>query len=258
MLTIQEWLTIFDAQVRQWIPVYDITIEEIEKTIKKLKELHRNINIARITGSSASVAGSFIAILGFGLAPVTFGGSIALSVGGIALAVAGGGTAAGASTADTFLQRSNVKHAQDQLDSVYKQLRVISQIARDLKQEIDDVRQKCPGVSDAEFAAIFVEVVAQGVSQATNLALRLAELSTLDIDALESSIGGAAAQRIDAARTVLSMVLIPIDMTEIIRSSVSLARGPQTKAIKQLTDTVEQLKKQKAAIEYLLGRSRVT
>ena len=258
MLTIQELQIKFDTQVQQWILVRAVLIEEIEKTIEKLKEHHRNSYIASISGSGVSFTGGLIAVLGFGLAPVTFGASIGLIVGGIALAGAGGGAAAGALTADAFLQKSNIKRVQDQLDHDYKQLDAISQTARDLKQEIDDTRQKCPALFDAEFAAVFVEVVAQGDSQATNLALRLAELSTLDIDALESSIGGAAAQGIDAARTVLSMVLIPIDIIGIIQSSVTLARGPQTKAIKQLTDTVEQLKKQKAAIEYLLGSSRVT
>ena len=158
MLSIQELQAKFDKQVQQWIPVRDITIEEIEKTIEKLTEHHKNVNISRITGSGASIAGSLIAIVGFVLAPVTLGASIGLSVGGIALAVAGGGTAAGASIADAFLQKSNIKHVQDQLDRDYKQLEAISQTAKAIKRKIDSTRQKCPSISTAEFATVFGEV----------------------------------------------------------------------------------------------------
>ena len=255
MLTIQELQAKFDTQVQQWIPVRDATIEEIEKTIEKLKEHHRNVNIFRITGSSVSIAGSLIAIVGFGLAPVTLGASLGLSVSGIALAVVGGGTAAGASIADTFLQKSNIKHVQDQLAYDYQQLDAISQTAKEIEKVIDGTRQKCPGMSTREFAAVFGEVFTQGIARTTNVAVKLAELgvySTLEIGAFALRVGGAAARGIAAAGIVLNVILIPIDIAEIIRSSFSLAKGSQTKAIKQLTDTVKQLKKQKAAIEDLL------
>ena len=252
MLTIQELQAKFDKKVQQWIPVRDVTIEEIEKTIDKLKEHHRNVNIARITGSGVSIAGSLIAILGFGLAPVTLGASIGLSVGGIAIAVAGGGTAAGASITDAVLQKSNVQYAQEQLERDYKQLDTISQIAKALKKEIDDARERCPSISAHEYAAVFGEVITQGVARGSNVAVRLAELGvygTLEIGALALRVGGVAARGIAAAGIVLTVVLIPIDIAEIIRSSVSLAKGSQTKSIEQLTEIVEQLKKQKEAIE---------
>ena len=87
--------------------------------------------------------------------------------------------------------------------------------------------------------------------------MRLAELGvygTLEIGALALRVGGVAARGIAAAGIVLTVVLIPIDIAEIIRSSFSLAKGSQTKAIKQLTDTVQQLKEQKAAFEKLLKK----
>ena len=255
MVAIQKNQTKFSQQVQQWIPVRDIAIEEIEKTIKKLKKHHKKVNISRITGSSVSIAGSLMAMVGFGLAPVTLGASIGLSVGGIAIAVAGGGTAAGASITDAVLQRSNVKHAQEQLDRDYKRLDEISQIAKEIKKEIDDARERCPSISAHEYAAVFGEVITQGVARGSNVAVRLAELGvygTLEIGALALRVGGAAARGIAAAEIVLTVVLIPIDIAEIIRSSISLGRGSQTKAIKQLTDIVEQLKEQKEAFEGLI------
>jgi apolipoprotein L len=254
VVRIQKLQTKFDTLVEQWIRVHDVTIEKIEQTIEKLKEHHRNVNISRITGSSVSIAGSLMAIVGFGLAPVTFGASIGLSVGGIALAVAGGSTVAGASIADAFLQKSNIKHVQDWLDHDYKQLDEISQTVKAIKKEIDDIRQKCPGISTREFAAVFGVVIIQGVAPTSSVAVTIAELGaygTMEISAIASKVGSAAARGIAAADIVLNVILLPINLVEIIVSSFSLARGSQTKAIKQLTHTVQQLKEQKKAIEDL-------
>lgn len=209
------------------------------------------MNISRITGSAVSIAGGAMAIVGFAIAPLTFGASIGLSISGIALAVAGGGTAAGASIADMVIQKSNVKHAQMQLDRDNNQLKAMIELVETIKNKIDAVQQKCQGVSASQFIAIFGEVFTQGVVRTGNLGMRLAELAvfgTLEIGAAALRVGGAAARGVAAAAIVLNLVLIPIDLIEIVRSSVSLARGSQTRAIQQLTEIVVQLEKQKQAI----------
>ena len=251
MADVQELNNRLCRAIEQWLPVRDVTIQEIQKTIENLKVHHRNVNISRITGSATSIAGSLMAILGFGLAPVTFGASIGLSVSGIALAVAGGSTAAGASIADIVIQKSNVKHAQEQLTRDYDQLEAIQEIAKKTKDKIDAIRQECQGVGKAQFAAVFGEVFTQGFVRTSNLGMRLAELAvfgTLEVGAVAVRVGGAAAKGIAAAGIVLNVLLIPIDLIEIVRSSFSLARGSQTKAIKRLTEIVEQLEEQKKTI----------
>jgi hypothetical protein len=91
MVTIQELQTKFDSQIQQ-VRSYCITIEEIEKTIDKLKVHHRDVKIILGTGTSAAIVGGLMAIVGFVLTPVTFGASVGLTAGGLGLAVAGGGT----------------------------------------------------------------------------------------------------------------------------------------------------------------------
>ena len=98
---------------------------------------------------------------------------------------------------------------------------------------------------------VFGEVLTQGSFRFGNLGIRLAELavfSGLKIGAAALRAGGAAARGVAVAGIVLNMVLIPLDLSEIVRSSISIARGSQTKAMKQLTDLVEQLKLQKEDI----------
>jgi uncharacterized spore protein YtfJ len=247
MPTIQELQTKFDTQVKKWIPVRNETIEKIEKSIKQLKKHHKNVNISRITGSSLSVAGTLIAITGFILAHFTAGASIGLSACGIALAALGGGTAAGASIIDIFIQKSGIKDVQDQLDHDYKQLDGISQTTRNIKEKFNCARQEYPDI----IAAVFGVVFAQGV-RTTNLRMRVAEpiaFDNLEIGALVLRVGNAAARAIAIAGIVLTVVLIPIDIAETIRSSFSIRKGSQTEAIEKLINIVEQLKEQKAAIE---------
>ena len=212
-----------------------------------MKKHHRNVNISRITGSSVSIAGSVIAIVGFGLAPVTLGASIGLSAGGIALAAAGGGTVAGASITDTVIQKLNVKQAQEQLKEDYDQLYIIQVIAKiidSITVAASEERRECPVVGTR---GVVGEVLAQGLLRVSNVGVRTAEMAvsnTLEIGAAALRIGGTAAKSIAGVGLVLNVVLVPVDLIEIVRSSRSLARGSQTKAVKQLKEIVEDLKQQ--------------
>jgi hypothetical protein len=237
----------FRTRVEEWIPVREETIEKIKNTIDTLKVHHRNVNISRITGSGVSIAGSLIAIAGFGLAFVTLGASIGLTVPGIALAVAGGSTAAGASIADTIIQKSNVKKAQEQLKDDYDQLYTIQVIAKIIDNDTaaaTDARKECPEVGKK---GVVGEVLAHGVLRAGNIGVRAAEIAvsnSLEIGAAALRIGGAAARSVAVVGLVLNVALIPIDLIEIVRSSLSLKKGSQTKAVKQLKGIGEQLQQQ--------------
>ena len=245
------------AQVEEWIPIRQETIQKIEGIIDDLKTHHRNVNISRITGSGVSIAGSLIAILGFGLAPVTLGASIGLSAAGIAIAVAGGGTAAGASIADTVIQKLNVKQAQERLEDDYDQLYMIQVIAKIIDSNTaaaTGAREECPGVDNNR---VIGEVLGQGVLRAGNIGMKVAEIAaanTLEIGAAALRVGGTAARSVAAVGLVLNVALIPIDLIEIVRSSVSLARGSQTKAVEKLTEIVEQLNQQLRELRSIIYR----
>ena len=92
-------------------------------------------------------------------------------------------------------------------------------------------RKKCKGVDKNK---VVVEVLGQGFLRASNVGMRTAEIVAantvaLEIGAAALRIGGTAAKSVAAVGLVLNVVLIPIDLVEIVRSSVSLAKGSQTK-----------------------------
>ena len=202
-----------------------------------------------------------MAITGFALAPVTFGGSLGLSIPGIALAVAGGTTAAGASIADIVIQKTNVKQAQKQLKDDYDRLSTIYALAKAIETEINELKQKCKAVSDSELALIFGEVIVQGFARTSSVGMKVTELallSVLEIGATALRVGGAAAKGIAAAGIALNVVLIPIDLIEIVRSSVSLRRGSQTTATKKMDGILTQLVEQKKGIGEVLAKQKET
>ena len=237
MIELQELQRKFTEAVKQWLPVRTITIQEIKDTAKKLQEHHRNVNISRISGSTASIAGSVMAIVGFGLAPVTLGASIGLSAVGIGIAVAGGATTAGASIADIFIQKSNLKEVQNRLDRDFEQVKAIQGIAEKIEKIITKIHKKCPNVSTTTFIAVIAEVFTQGLFRTGRVGIKIVELialGSLEIGAAAFRVGGAAAKGIAGAALALNIVLIPIDIIEIVRSGISLGEGSQTKAIEKL------------------------
>lgn len=238
MRGIQEQVKRFYIAIEKWIPVREETIEKIETSIETLRVHHRNVNISRITGSTVAIAGTTLALVGLALTPVTFGASIGLSVGGTALAVTGGGTAAGASIADRVIEKSNIKQAQEQLTRDYEKLKEIRDIAEDINSKTNDIRQQCPGVSSAQFDGVLGKIILGRVA-----------LPNSGTASIGSTLGSALISSITVAGELLNVVLMPINMIEIVRSSVSLAKGSQTRAIKQLKDLVEKLIEQKEAIK---------
>ena len=91
------------------------------------------------------------------------------------------------------------------------------------------------------------EVLGQGFLRASTIGVRTAEIAvsnTLEIGTAALTVGGTAAKSVAAVGLVLNVALIPVDLAEIVRSSVSLVKGSQTKAAKQLDEIVEQLKQQ--------------
>lgn len=192
-----------------------------------------------------------MAIVGFALTPVTFGGSLGLAIPGIGLAVAGGATAAGASIVDIVIEKLNLKETQENLERDYGSLEVVRGIAERISVVIENVRERCPGVSAQDFVFVVGEVFVQGITRIGNLGIKLAEfiaIGTLEIGALALRVGGAAAKGIAGAAIGLNIVLIPIDLIEIVRSGYSLGRESQTATVRRLLEVADQLDAQKQSI----------
>ncbi|KAJ7371167.1 hypothetical protein OS493_027856 [Desmophyllum pertusum] len=86
--------------IRLWSVRRRETIQTLRSLADELMEHHKNVHIAKVSGSSASIGGFVLLATGFGLAPVTFGASVILSAVGGAMCGLGGATVAGSSIAE--------------------------------------------------------------------------------------------------------------------------------------------------------------
>lgn len=255
MLELQELTRRYRKAVELWIPVRKMTIIvfiHVRNIAEKLREYHKKVNITRIAGSSASIGGAILAIIGFGIAPVTFGASLGLSIAGIGVAVAGGATAAGASIVDTVTQKANVKEAQEIVRRDYDQLEAIRKIADQIEKTIDEMRKKCPNISHSQFAGMISAVVSHTFIRGSNLVIRLTELGLytgLEVGAAVLRVGGAAAKSVAAVGIAFNIILIPLDLFEIVRSSINLAKNSETDAVRKLNKIADDLEKQKEEIK---------
>ena len=144
-----------------------------------------------------------------------------------------------------------MKQAQEQLKEDYDQLYTIQVIAKTIDSNTTaatGAREECLEVGKNKVVG---KVLGQGSLRASTVGVRAAEIAvsnTLEIGAAALRIGGTAAKSI----AVVGLVLIPIDLIEIVRRSVSLAKGSQTKAVEKLIEIVEQLKQQLSELKSII------
>ena len=220
-----------------------MTIEQVKKTATELEKHHRNVNISRIAGSIVSTGGN--AAISFALASVTLGGPLVLP---LIASAAGGITAAGASIADTVINKVIMKKIQKQIDYDNLQVKVIQQMAEDIQEAIERTQAN---IQVGSAAAIAMQAVT-GAVPIDNTRMKAAELATftpLEISRAVFRVGGAAAMSVAEDALCLSIVMIPIDLAEIIQSGDNLRKGSQTEAVEKLNTLAVQLEEQMESIE---------
>ncbi|KAJ3585291.1 hypothetical protein NHX12_014012 [Muraenolepis orangiensis] len=84
-------------------------IVALNTIIENVKDFHRKVHIANLTGGTTTAVGSVAVIAGLALIPVTFGASLILSAIGVGVVAAGGITAASATISDTVNNMSERK-----------------------------------------------------------------------------------------------------------------------------------------------------
>ena len=82
----------FFCKMPEWRTTRQRTINKLYEIANECNNLHKDCNIANVTGSSVGAAGGLMALGGLALAPFTFGASLSLTIAGAATGVAGATT----------------------------------------------------------------------------------------------------------------------------------------------------------------------
>ena len=243
----------YQRALKIWIPLREQTIADVEIVTKDLIKHHRNVNVSRITGSAASIGGSIVAIVGFALTPVTLGVSLGLSIAGIGVAVAGGATAVGASIADTVIERHNIKGIQKKLDDDLERLKDLNSMALKLNNIVNETTRQSSDLKKKEVLGLLSFTAIQVGVRAGNIAFKSAELGVvggIEVGIIALRSASIAARAISGVAIGATVLLIPIDLAEIIRSIYSMAKNKnRTTSVKQLEEYVKELKEQKEKFE---------
>ena len=119
----------------------EATIQQMNSVADKLDERHRDVNIAKLVGSSAGVVGAAITGFGIVLAPFTLGASAAVAVaGGMALA-AGTATATGAHVCEKVLENEYLSKVQKTVDRDKEQCEKVQRLWKGFEDYCSEIVQ---------------------------------------------------------------------------------------------------------------------
>ena len=241
-----------------WLPMRRNVIEELETKKERIVEVCRKVRISRIAGGAAGVTGGIMSVAGFALIPFTFGGSLLLTGIGAGIAVAGGVTAIGATIADLVINKKELREANDLL-TLDRQL---CQVMNSLRENIRNIAERIA----SEDPRVNVEQVIVGILRGGQSAVRVgmagikagitvAQLAEMGgIAALEGSVfalrlTSVAARGIAVVGGLVSALIIPLDIYEIVSNSIKLSKQSPTAASKWLQEQIDFLKLQEEEIK---------
>ena len=248
-----------------WISIRTRTKEQLEELATKLHEHHRNVNISTITGASMGSVGGILSVAGLIAAPFTFGAGIVVSLVGAGIGGAGGLVMSGSKVADIILEKLGLKEVQAAIEDdrkacskLQKQLasleNFISSLAEFLKPLHGDavLLRELEG-SGFEFLRqrISCEEIAVSTKERVELGTRFfrAATSVASISASPAATAGAVARgaalagarAAHAVGSVISVALLPLDITFLVKSSLELHRGSTSAAVHDIRRILDKL-----------------
>ena len=147
----RELLQKAEQQVRRFIEKLEQGIKTRKKTISMLKNLagaldktHKDVNIAKVTGTSTAIAGGLITVFGGIVSFFTLGLASPLIGVGVATAAAGGATASGVEIADAVISKNTMEDAQKVLDEDKQTLEAIDECYSNLVRTAETISASNP------------------------------------------------------------------------------------------------------------------
>ena len=259
----------------RWIPVRQRTMEQLKELAAKLHQHHRNVNISTITGASMGTVGGALSIAGFFAAVPTLGASLILSLVGAGIGGAGGLVMSGSKVVEIILEKLGLKDVQaaikedyeactklqQQLDCLEDFISKLAQILKPLNDDaillrelegtgFDFLRERiiCDDIGSStgervDIGAKFfrtVSATATITTSAVATAGAFARSATAGDFARSAALVGQPV--VQVAGCIISAVLIPLDVTLLVKSSLKLHRGSTSSAVEEIRQIINDLK----------------
>ena len=229
---IQQSPALFEDEWIEWKTQRETTVKLLRAVAAEMSRIHRNVNIAKLTGTSTSLVGAGLAIGGFAAAFFTFGASLIVTAVGIGLGAAGGLTAGGSELCDLLLSKSQLKLAQDALEDDHKATQALHEV---FQQASSDGRLAIKGVS----LGMGMHLVSGGkilYDTGKGLATAAEAGGKTLFQAMKATSKG-----LHIGGLALSAVLVPIDIIDLVTTSMDVHKGSIPAVVKKINKIVGQL-----------------
>lgn len=244
-----------------WTPMRMDTIKTLQSKKERVVQVTRDSRISRIAGASAGITGGVVSIVGFGLVPVTLGLSLIIAGLGGGIALLGGLTSLGAVLADIVISNKELKNAQECL-TIDKQLcQVINNLQIELGTITNALSTKLPNTSKESIAIAFLSGTQSVVrlssitAKAGITSAKIAEIATttsLDGSIMVLRVASAATKGIAIAGGVVSALVLPLDIFELVMNSYKLHNRKDTNASTWIQQQINNMEEQQRQVEALL------
>eukprot|EP00794_Sanderia_malayensis_P013810 gene13810-15255_t len=254
----------FLEKIQGWKKIREETISQLKTIATECNDLHRDCNIANVTGSSVGAAGGLMALGGILLAPFTFGSSLTLTVAGAATGVAGAATNITTSIVESSKMSTKCETAQNCLardKTETDALNITMEKLMGFVDTLDTLQEQLAKIEKLEKISIGLDAAAlatSSVSSAASIAkgaqaLKLirsftaAEIAVLKecpkmLKNLKAFKGTALAA--GKVATFFAVASLGISIYEIVTTSKDIHNGSETEAAQKLRENAKSLQEQ--------------
>ena len=249
-----------------WIPIRQRTMKQLEELERKLHEYRRKVNISTVSGASMGTVGGILSIAGLIAAPFTLVAGLIVSLVGVGIGGAGGLVMSSAKVVEMILEKLSLKDVQAVINEDYKACTklqeqldslgdFISKLAQFLKPLHDDpvLLRELEG-TDFDFLRerIIFDNIGSSTGERVDIGAKFFRTITAAAPLTSSTFATATAiarsATLAGTRTalitgsVISAVLIPLDITLLVKSSLELHRGSTSSAGEEIRQKINDLK----------------
>jgi hypothetical protein len=206
----------YKNEIERWQESRDVALKKLNELADDLDKIHRNTNIAKISGNSLGIIGGTAAVVGLITAPFTFGLSLGLTIGGTCAGVAGAATNLGSSLTEDIIAKKLCKEAENLMKNDLKECENLNKIFSDteLRRNLMNKTGKIAGNSlqkGAHVANVIIRAEqAGGFSNASKILL-------------------SSSQAIRIIGVSTSLNFITLDLIELIETSIDVHDGSKSK-----------------------------
>ena len=225
------------------------TITKLRKIAHKLDQVQSDVNISKITGTSASVGGTLLAGVGLVANVFSFGLVTPLLAGGLGLAALGGVTTAGADIAGTIISNSETDDGTKEIKEDQKNTEKINKKEEEFRKKVEEIcKVQCLNEDQAylilfmgslheniNFGNIFSICTKLGIIfKVLTRAKKVADATIRISEAASKAIGGITMKALSGvSKGVLSAAMLGFDIYTMVTTSIDIHNGSKSEAAKE-------------------------